>query len=575
MAVINKGSNSVALLGLPEALPIADEEGKPVTISLPDLEFLEESNLAFSADSHTLFIPSLGTDEVIAYDVENHRVRTRIPTGRGPTRVTVSPDGAVLASLDLEGNTISLIALNPRPLYIPHLTQTPGTYSGVAVANFGMQAENIAFVARDDQGRNLPGTANPRFLTVAPGRQRALVGGQLFGLNPEAVYRGYIEAYTSGTDVAILYLTGNSEQSYLDGFLADGVIDRQLGFTRVAEATSSFGSPATTEVILQNPGNEDAHFTLRLFGTRPLEGPGRLLVSQDNMSLPARHRLQMRLSDLLPFAPYPIASGYLEVTADVPLKGLALLHIGDSLAAIPATPRGLPDTSFVATHFVSGGAGTLDTPIFSLLSLTNSTAEPITVTALVTDAEGAIIPRRAKPLVRTLAAYETLSGDATTLFGFPDPLSDPDLLQGTMQLEADSKGVLAELLYGDARNGSYLTSAGLHEQRSRRFLLPHLAEGLFGGKSLYTGIAMFNPGRSKAQITVEAFSPDGISLGRTNFSIDEGARMSRTMREIIPSISQQNGGTIAVTSDIPISLFQVFGSGSEFLAAVPPVIPAQ
>jgi hypothetical protein len=76
-----------------------------------------------------------------------------------------------------------------------------------------------------------------------------------------------------------------------------------------------------------------------------------------------------------------------------------------------------------------------------------------------------------------------------------------------------------------------------------------------------------------AEILVEAYSPQNQLLGRADFTLAAGKRVSRTLSEMIPSIRQQNGGTVRITSAVPILLFQVFGStDSESLVAVPPLI---
>jgi hypothetical protein len=199
----------------------------------------------------------------------------------------------------------------------------------------------------------------------------------------------------------------------------------------------------------------------------------------------------------------------------------------------------------------------------------------MTVTAEVTDRDGNIVPELGEPTQVTLQPYETVVGGADILLSFPNPLTDPELYQGTLHISADAKGLVPSLVYGDARNGKYLAAAGLKAQRGTRFGLAHFAEGLFGDppKGLYTGVAIYNPTRNIAYITVEPFAPDGVSIGKTTFAVESGSRISRTIGELIPGLQQQNGGSVLITSDREITLFEVFGSStSEFLVSVTPLV---
>ena len=125
------------------------------------------------------------------------------------------------------------------------------------------------------------------------------------------------------------------------------------------------------------------------------------MIAYLNLKLPAHARVRKPISQLVPTAFYPMASGYLEINSDVELKGVEIVRIGDSIALIPAAFRGDPETTFDAVQFASGGSGKLDTPIFSNLSITNVTTAPIKFTAQVTEtAATSFPPRRRRPCER-------------------------------------------------------------------------------------------------------------------------------------------------------------------------------
>lgn len=567
-AVVNSTSKDIALFTMPESFPYG-------TISIPGLDLNTDTMPAFSPDGHLLYIPSVSTEEVIVWDVDNSVIKKRISSSKGSTIVNINGDGSVISSLDLTSNVVSLIAKNPTSLYLPHLVQNTTDYAGIAIANFSGQGGGVALAARNNKGELIQGSQNPRFVQIPAGNQISLTLGEIFGFNPTDTLDGYIEANTLTQGITLLYLTGAVDQTTLDGFLADSQTSKLLGFSRITDGIMKFGVPTTTEIILQNPTDTDAQIALALYTTSP-SGPG-YQASSKSLTLAAHCRIRSRVSQLIPSGYFPTDNAYLEVTSTVPLKGLESVKIGDSLAMIPASVRGLPDTTFLAVQFASGGSGVLDTPIFSNLSMVNALTAALTVTAQVTDAKGRIVPPGAKRFVKTLQPHESLSGGANELFGFPDPLTDPDLYQGVLQITTDQRGLIADLLYGDARAGRYLTSASLHAQTGTSFGLAHLVEGSFGDppRGYYTGIAIYNPGARQATLNVEVRAPDGFVQHTSVLTILPGSRLSQTVGQLVPGLTHQNGGTIKITSDVAVILFEVFGStDSNFLVAVPPLILA-
>ena len=83
-------------------------------------------------------------------------------------------------------------------------------------------------------------------------------------------------------------------------------------------------------------------------------------------------------------------------------------------------------------------------------------------------------------MVRTLQPYETLAGGADEILDFPNPLSSPALFVGSLTVTADGPGLIGDLLFGDARNGKYLTAYSLQQRAGTRSYFAHFAEGLFG-----------------------------------------------------------------------------------------------
>lgn len=561
LVVVNVTTKNVVLMSLPEAMILKD-------FPLPDSDFTVDTQLTFSQDGRILYVPSLNTGEVILIDVEDKSIKTRVTVGTQPVVVALSRDGTMLVSVNTGSNEVALVALSPLSLYVPHMIQNATEFGGLALANFGSEGATVALVARDDAGTTITGTSNPKLLTVPKGEQVSMVFQQIFGFSPTATLSGSIEAYTLGAGIAGLSLSGTITQSQLDGFLVSGTVGKLLGFSRITEGVSMFGSTTSTDIVIDNPSDSSAAITSRLYGTT-LEGEGRLL-SHATRTLQPHARLRVRLTSLHPDVAYPLAKAYLELTSDVSIQALEIVQIGDSIATIPAKRRDAPETSLFAAQFVTGGLGPV---YFSHVTLANVTDKPITITAEVTDDAGKIIPAGSKPITRTIPGYEVLQGFADTLFEFPNPLSDPKRFEGSLKITTDVPGIIGDVIFGDARDGRFLSSQSFGLTSATKLAFVHFAEGSFGGKTLYTGIAFYNPGRDVVDVTIEVFSPKNELLGKGEIRLEGGKRTAQTVQQLVPAITQQNGGTIRITSTGAIYAFEVFGSNDlEFLAAVPAVV---
>ena len=292
---------------------------------------------------------------------------------------------------------------------------------------------------------------------------------------------------------------------------------RVLGFSRITELAPRFGSQTSTEIVVINPNEAPAEVVFRLYGATS-QGPGNVIASA-TLVLTPRSRLSNRLSSLMPLVVYPLEKGYLEVTSNLPVQGLEVVKIGDSTAMIAAKVRGITETQFYSAQFATGGGGVFESPIFSSLSLCNTSPAPITITVRVAGDGGQTIPADFPALVRTLQPYETLAGGADEILDFPNPLSSPALFVGSLTVTADGPGLIGDLLFGDARNGRYLTAYSLQQRAGTRSYFAHFAEGMFGDppRGLFTGLAFYNNTRDQvAEILVEAYSPQNLpSVVRT------------------------------------------------------------
>jgi hypothetical protein len=578
MALVNAKSKDVTLFSAPEA-------GYYASITAPGLDVSTSSLPVFSSDGFTIYIPSL-SGEIYVYslrDPKNPVLTSRIMTSQGSTVLQRVGDGAniaLISSLETASNGISQIAINPRTMYLPHLAQYGKEYSGLAIANFGTASANVTFVARNNAGELLAGTTNPQMFTIQAGQQVSAIAAQLFGLNSNQSLEGSIESYTTSPDLSLLYMSGNVTQTQLDGFTlgSKSLVSEQpsqyLGFSRVTEGVAKFGTTTSTEIVLENPGNNAASRVEVSLYSRTPEGVA-VRVGYTVKQIPPHGRVRGTLTELFQLPYFANDRSYIEVRADVALKGLEIVKIGDSVAMIPATVLGLEEVKFTAPQFASGGLK-YGAAFFSSIAMSNSATTDIQVEIKVVDKDGLLIPKGAKPFTKTLASHESLAGTADELLGFPNPLIDPERYEGMLIITTDIKGLVVDLLIGDAQEGRYLTSEPLNLKEGTKFGLTHFAQGNFGfpPQAIYTGIALLNlSDRIPANVILEAFSPDGKAIGRAVVVLARGERFAKTIAqpELFPNITQQGAGTIRITSDQPILTWEVFGN-PDFLVAVTPVM---
>ena len=89
----------------------------------------------------------------------------------------------------------------------------------------------------------------------------------------------------------------------------------------------------------------------------------------------------------------------------------------------------------------------------------------------------------------------------------------------------------------------------------------------------FTGIALYNPNSSSAQITVRVFDREGMLVGEKSLSLSENERTSQLIEDLIPETADLIGGHIVVESTRPIVGQAFFGNNTlQFLSAIPPII---
>jgi hypothetical protein len=462
----------------------------------------------------------------------------------------------------------------PATFYIPFAEGDSSRYTGIALANRDTIPASVTATIYTSDGTllSLAGITNPATLTLAGGEQRALLDAQLFNFAIGADRKGWIKVASTSDRVTAFYLSGDLDQNYLDGAVADEKTYSEMFFTRAYEGPGAlFGQDVRTQISLANPGSVAVSATVQYINA---SGIANASVTK---SIPAQGRLADSLRELFPALPLPLTSGYVRVTASAPLSGVEMVRFGETLFTLPAQAR-LSATKLYSAQFASGGAGVYPAPYFTNIKLVNygETSAQVRIRLVAEDGTLLQVSGVTNPLERTLAARSELSGNASTLFGFPQEGADPIAHVGSVIVEVLGGSVVGDVLFGDALEGRTVAGLPLESRLFNSLVFSQVADGASGSVNYFTGIAALNPGEKEVSLVISVYSETGRLVDYTDepVSLPAGHRFSKTLSELVPSAAGQQRGYIMVEvlGSTGVAIFELFGDTElkRFLSAVPP-----
>ena len=220
-----------------------------------------------------------------------------------------------------------------------------------------------------------------------------------------------------------------------------------------------------------------------------------------------------------------------------------------------------------ATELFSAQLAYIEALVFTNVQLVNTSTETRNLTLSAIAESGGPL---ADPVQLTLAPGESVSQDASELFGLVSPAgaepAGPALFVGSLRVAADGPGVLGDVVFGDPAG---FTNAAALPLQSKPFL-----EAVFSQVAnipgFFTGLALYVPGEEAAEVLIEVFAPDGQEVGDATINLAAGTRFSRTVDQLVPSSAGQAGGFIRIISDKGLIGQQLFGTSNlSLLSAVP------
>ena len=294
--------------------------------------------------------------------------------------------------------------------------------------------------------------------------------------------------------------------------------------------------------------------------------------------LPPWGRLFERVGTLFNISS-PIADGYVRVDVEGPgAVGFALIEVQDTLLGFNAS-FGNEGNVLYSAQMASGGVA--GNKVFTSLKVVNTSDDPRVVTMAAYLDDGSLL-QTVFPFV--LLPGSTLQKFVGELFRFGSPITS-SLITGSIRIDTDGPGVIGDVIFGDPGDpdtgipNEVDFAAGLPVQTTlfKKAIFSQVANGRTNPQDAstdtFTGIALYNPNPSSAQITVRVFDREGNLVGETSLTLSENERISQLIEVLIPETADLIGGHIEVESTQPIVGQAFFGNNSlQYLSAIPPHI---
>jgi hypothetical protein len=196
----------------------------------------------------------------------------------------------------------------------------------------------------------------------------------------------------------------------------------------------------------------------------------------------------------------------------------------------------------------------------SIVNLINPTKDWLNVTLYLKDDQGEDL---AGPANLTLRAGHLKRADITNLFGLNDT---GVMVTGWLQIDVDQTGLVGDVEL-QLFDGRAMTTVPLTGEPSRDMTFPYVP----GGTNYFTGLALLNTSDGSANIEIEAFRPDGVSIHKSTLTLAPQARISQMLSEYANEFDTRAGAYLKISSDQDLVGLELFLSGDyEVVASVDP-----
>ncbi len=530
---------------------LAVESGGPNIESVSSQTLPPGEQLIIKGSGFLALAPSLkfGEFEVESFEIlDDNTLLVTVPR---------LPPGSFSISLTAAEGTTSWtgegreVVISPLVFYFPIYPSKDDLFMGFALANSSTSQAVVNFELFGQRDPGFSSLEKPDPITLEPGGQLAKLGREIFSDPPQPNQLAWVRASTDNPALAACSLLGNLE--YLDGSGAVNRTARKLYFTRIkSKAEGDLSERATTFFSIANPGFGPVKLKLTLFSTSDAKTTQ---SAHTERILPAKGLLYERVADLFQDRG-EIPSGYVEVEvlAGAGVVGFQLIEFSEGSSLIGLDPW---EGNSLENLYSAQVARTPD--LTTSLNLINVGTASRRITLTVLSADGSVV---GGSVTVELAPGSQLEKD---LFD----LAAEEVVTGSLTVRADGPGIIGDVLIKESAASEFATAAPLQTQKARKAVSCQIANAL----GLFSGVALFNPGKGIAQVTLEAFTASGESAGRQNLTLEAGASLARTLTELIPATAAQVGGYLVITSSEPLVVRQIFGDNElTYFSSVSPSV---
>ena len=197
-----------------------------------------------------------------------------------------------------------------------------------------------------------------------------------------------------------------------------------------------------------------------------------------------------------------------------------------------------------APQYVAGGGWQ------SRVTLVNLENRPTTVNAALFADDGSLVsqwepfnlPARGRAVLPGLQGLIAAQGGS--------------LAQGYLRIDSSAARLSGFVRFGDPADASFQAVLPLVDRGTTEVLFPHIAsDGVY-----FTGLAILNPERDPADLTVTVVDPAGAPMASGRLSLAPGARYSRLISQLLPNLPPLSKGYILIRSNQPVAAYAVFGT---------------
>ncbi len=417
-------------------------------------------------------------------------------------------------------------------IVFPHFVAFTGESTGIAIFNPNIRDAQVALTLRAPDGSLAGGGTNPVTLTIPAHGQLAKLVSEIFGSQVNADSSLIITSSTPG--LVAYYQTFDPAVSFLDG--SEG-----------AEASTSLVFPVVpgpsegvSEIDFANPNSRETSVELKLWNF-----DGRSLGIA-TVNVPGNGNLHALTTDLFP--PGTDLRGLSHITATskarnvlsvaqsvsgtslfAGLSSLPSLQGTVDIAALNAVPLTGTSNSGAIPYFRTGGG------YASTLGLVNveSTSVNVTVTAVANN--GSSLGTRAISLNPQGGLRAPLQNIITALGSGEQ--------EGWLLVQASGR-VSAALIYGK-NDAESLAAVPMQRTPKTEFVFPQIIQGY----GYHTDITLANPTPNTAAADIRVIGPDGATLAYNQVAIGPSKRISSSLSQLMPEVSNQCGGIVFVSSN--------------------------